>query len=246
MRQGEIEVPTADGRAMPAFFAQPTGDAPQPGLLLIHEIFGLTPEIRAVAVRMAERGYACLAPDLYHRGGARALCIARAMAALRRGEGDAFGDLEAARTWLTGQPGVIGERVGVMGFCMGGGFAVLVAARGPFAAAGVWYGEVPRELEAVRGICPTVASFGAKDRPFQGHGERLEAFLTALDVPHDVRTYEEVGHAFAFPASASAVVRGLSSLAGMNIRYDPAVAADAWARVDRFFAAHLGGAAPSG
>ena len=245
MRREEVSIPTADRRAMPAYYVRPEGEAARPGILIIHEIFGLTPEIRAVAERMAERGYAALVPDLYHRGGAKVLCIARALTALRRGQGDAFGDLESARTWLAGQAEVDGEKLGVMGFCMGGGFAILLAARGPFEAAGVWYGEVPRQLDAVRGICPTVASYGALDRPLVGQGERPEAFLSALGVDHDVRTYESVGHAFAFPPAASTLVMGLSKLAGMNVRYDPDVAADAWLRVDQFFAEHLGGGAAS-
>ncbi|MBK8264248.1 MAG: dienelactone hydrolase family protein [Nannocystis sp.] len=239
----DVVIPTADGRSMPGFFVDPGGAGRRPALLLIHEIFGLTAEIRAVALRMAGRGFAVVVPDLYHRSGLKPLCVARTMAAMARGQGDAFGDLEAARSWLVGQDGVDPEATGVMGFCMGGGFAVLLAARCPFKAAAVWYGEVPKELDALRGSCPVVASFGAKDRPFRGRGARLEASLTALGVEHDVVTYEEAGHAFAFPPGAhSAVVNGLSRLAGMNVGYVPSAAEAAWARVDAFFAAHLQGA----
>jgi carboxymethylenebutenolidase len=243
MHRDDITIPTADGLRMPAYFARPDGGEPRPGILLVHEIFGLTPEIRAVADRLAGRGYAALVPDLYHRNRARLLCVARTMVALYRGEGDAFGDLESARAWLAAEPAVDHERVGVMGFCMGGGFAVLLAARGRFGAAGVWYGKVPDEIDALRGTCPVVGSFGAKDRPFAGHGERLESFLGTLGVPHDVRVYPEVGHAFAFEAKASALVMGLSRLSGMTVVYDRDVAEDAWARVDRFFDEHLRGAA---
>lgn len=246
MRRDDITITTADNHRMPAYYVRPAGDGPHPGILLIHEIFGLTPEIRAVADRMAERGYATLVPDLFHRKSIRVLCVAQTLAALKRGQGDAFGDLESARKRLAADPAVAGGHLGVMGFCMGGGFALLLAARGPFQAAGVWYGQVPEAIDAVRGACPVVASFGAKDGPLAGHGERLESFLTTLGVAHDVRVYPEVGHAFAFQAKASAVVMGLSRLAGMQVVYDPAVAADAWARVDRFFADHIGGAPSPG
>lgn len=245
MYREDVTIPTDDKRWMPAYFVRPERSGKAPGILLIHEIFGMTPEIRAVADRMAERGYAVLVPDLYHRSPLKVICIARTMSALRRGQGDAFGDLETARKWLAERPSVDQAKLGVMGFCMGGGFAILVAARGPFEAASVWYGQVPQRIEDVSGICPVVASFGAKDAPLKGHGERLESFLTSLGVKHDVRTYPEVGHAFAFEHDVPAIIVAISDFTGMSTNYDAAVAADAWGRVDRFFAEQLGGSPPA-
>ena len=241
----EITIPTADDRMMPAYFATPDGEAkgPLPALLIIHEIFGLTPEIRRVADRMAERGYAALVPDLYHRGGAKLMCIVRALRDFKRGRGDAFQDLDTAAAWLDQAPSTSSEQVGVMGFCMGGGFALLMAVRRPFGAAAAWYGEVPKEAEALSGACPIVASYGARDRPLKGHGERLQRHLqvVAPEHEHDVKVYPEAGHAFAFPPDVSAVVQGLSRLVGMNAAHVPEAADDAWSRVDSFFADHLGG-----
>lgn len=240
MPRSDLTIPCADDRVMPAYFACPDGDeGPRPAVLIIHEIFGLTPEIRRVADRMADHGYAALVPDLYHRRASKFLCVVQTMRAFQRGSGDAFVDLEAASEWLSQRPGVVGDRVGVMGFCMGGGFALLMAARRPFKVAGAWYGEVPKEPEPLRGSCPVVASFGARDRPFRGHGERLERHLQVLGVEHDVKVYPEAGHAFAFPTNVSLFVDGLSRLVGMNAGHVPAAADDAWGRVDRFFADHL-------
>lgn len=244
MPRTDLTIPTGDGREMPAYFACPADASeanPRPALLIIHEIFGLTREIRGVADRMADHGYAALVPDLYHRRGSKFLCVTRTLFDFKRGRGDAFDDLDAASAWLSHRPGVAGEQVGVMGFCMGGGFALLMAARRPFRAAGVWYGEAPKKAEALRGTCPVVASYGARDRPFRGHGERLERHLQILGAEHDVKVYPEAGHAFAFPTGASEFVQGISRLVGMNAGHVPEAADDAWGRVDRFFAAHLGG-----
>ncbi len=246
MPGSDVTISTRDGRMMPAYFTAKAADdrlGPRPALLIIHEIFGLTPEIRRVADRMAERGYAALVPDLYHRGGAKLRCVVRALRDFKRGSGDAFSDLDAASEWLSQEPSARADQLGVMGFCMGGGFALLLAARRPFRAAGVWYGEVPKEAEVLSGACPIVASYGARDRPLRGHGERLERHLQVIapEHEHDVKVYPEAGHAFAWPPDVSAVVQGLSRLVGMNAAHVPDAADDAWGRVDRFFAEHLRG-----
>ncbi len=224
---------------MPAHLALPDGEGPHPGLLIIHEILGLTPQIHDVCARMAARGYATLAPDLFHRSSRKARCVVRALRELKRGHGAAFDDLEAARVQLAKESCVDGGRLGVMGFCMGGGFTVLLATRDPFRAAGVWYGDVPEDVEAMRGSCPMVASFGARDRPLRGHGERLRRHLEVVSVDHDVKVYEQAGHAFGLPDAAPLIVRALGRVMGMNAGHAPEAAEDAWRRVDEFFAKHL-------
>ncbi|MYG19892.1 MAG: hypothetical protein F4208_10105, partial [Gemmatimonadales bacterium] len=131
----DVRLATSDGE-LSAYLAT-TGQAggSRPGVIVLHELFGLNDDIRRIARRFAEHDYVALAPDLYSAGaGPRLLCIRRTMAALRSGTGRAFDDIEAARQWLAARPEVDASRLAVAGFCMGGGFAILYAARGPIGA----------------------------------------------------------------------------------------------------------------
>ena len=142
---------------------------------MIHEAFGLNQLIRGHADRLARAGYLTLAVDLFSDGGARR-CLVSTMRSIISGSGRAFTDLATARAWLAASPQSTGK-TGVIGFCMGGGFALLVARDG-FDAASVNYGRLPRDLEgALRGACPIVANFGAKDTTLKGAACRLESAL---------------------------------------------------------------------
>src|SRR2546427_12400965 len=154
----DLSFPAANGRPMRAAFALPAPGGKRPGMIVVHEIFGLNDDIRRITGRFADLGYVAFAPDLYDAGGARLLCIARTMLALRRKDGPAFADLEAARAWLATRPEVDPARTGVVGFCMGGGFALLYAVRAPLGAAATFYGDVPTTADELRGVCPVIGS----------------------------------------------------------------------------------------
>ena len=112
MNTTDITFPAAGGRPMRAAYAAPSDSQKHPGVIVIHEIFGLNDDIRRITGRVADLGYAALAPDLYDRDGFRLMCIARTMMTLNRGEGDAFNDLDAARKFMQQQPGVDAARIG--------------------------------------------------------------------------------------------------------------------------------------
>lgn len=171
-----------------------SGPGPWPGVVVVHDAIGLSDDIRAITDRFATAGYVALAPDLYSRGG-MVRCVKAAFSQMYAGSGQAFDDLEAARQALLSRGDASGK-VGVAGFCMGGGFALVAAARG-FDASAPYYGELPKKPAALDGACPVVASFGKKDLILRGSAARLEGLLTEHNVPHDVKEYPDAGHSFA-------------------------------------------------
>ena len=116
-----------------------------PGVVVIHEALGLTESIRQQTDRLASRGYLAFAPDLYG-GKSWVRCLRGAIQQLRAKSGPAFTAIEGARAWLASRPDCSGT-TGVIGFCMGGGFALLCAPRDGFAAVSTNYGEVPADAE---------------------------------------------------------------------------------------------------
>jgi carboxymethylenebutenolidase len=233
-----VSIPLAGGGALPGYLALPDLDANGPGVVVLHEIFGLNADIRRIADRFAASGYAALVPDLYGHGN-RALCLTRVLASgMRAGaERRTLDDIEDARRYLAARPEVDGSRLAVAGFCLGGGFALLFAAKGGVKAASVNYGLVPKDASRLESVCPVVGSYGARDRQFVAHGRRLEAHLSALGVPHDVKMYEGAGHSFLSYDNAPAWMARIET--GMHAGYDEAAAEDAWARILAFFGEHV-------
>lgn len=205
-----------------------------PGVVLIHDITGAGDDLRENAERIAAQGYLVLAPDLYSNG-TKVLCVAKAVRDLTLQRGPAIDTLLEARTWLTEHEHCTGA-VGVVGFCMGGGFALLTAAKG-FDAAAPFYGVVPaRQSQALSGACPVVASFGGRDPMLPGGARRLRKALDKHGVVHDIKTYPGVGHSFANKLDVG-VLAPLLKVTGFA--YDERATADAWERVFAFFTEHL-------
>ncbi len=221
-----------------AYLATPDDPGPWPGVVVIHEIFGLNDDIRELSDRLAGMGYLALAPDFYG-GGKWMRCMKGAFAQLQAGRGEFFDAIDAARRRLAEREDCTG-RVGVVGFCLGGGFALLVAAQQDFAVASVNYGEVPDDAERVlAGACPIVASYGGRDRTMRGRPERLGQALTKAGVTHDVKTYPGAGHSFLSTRPYPLPLRPVSTVMGMNGGPHPVSAADAWQRIDDYFARYL-------
>jgi carboxymethylenebutenolidase len=232
--QVEIDFPALDGTLMPGVLTVPDDiGGPVPGLLMIYEIFGMTEEMYRVARELGAEGYAVLIPDLFARGSLRALCVAATMRTMVTGHGPAMDDLEAARRWLADRPEVDGTRIGAIGFCMGGGFALLLARTGLYKVSAPFYGRPPELPRS----CPVVASFGGRDLAMRGVAEKLTTDLGALGVPHDVKVYPQAGHSFftRTPGLKGQVVRRLP----IHAEYHEPSATDAHRRVVAFFREHL-------
>jgi carboxymethylenebutenolidase len=227
----DVSFPSSDGD-LRGHLAVPEGAGPWPGVVVIHEIFGLTDDIRAQADRFAAAGYLAVAPDLF-AWGATARCLVATVRTMMTGRGRALADVQAARTWLADRDDCTG-RIGVIGFCMGGAIAVLVSPVG-FDAASPNYGEVPKDAaQRLRGACPMVASYGAKDRTLRGRAERLDAALATLGVVRDVKEYPQAKHGFLFEHT------GKTRLTSpWMVEFDPQAADDAWQRIFAFFGTHL-------
>ena len=189
-----IEIPTDTG-PLPIFVARPDGDGPWPAVVVLHDVYGMTTDVKNQARWLASEGYLAAAPDLY-RGARTVGCMVRTLGDLMRGrDGEVVAHIAATRQWLLAD--ACTGRVGVIGFCMGGGFALMVAPKGLFDVAAPNYGPLsPAAAAGLGGACPIVASYGAKDPMLPGEAARLERHLSAHGVPHDIHVYPDAAHGF--------------------------------------------------
>ena len=212
-----------------AFLARPKGRGPFPGLVVIQEWWGLNNHIMDVAARFAKQGYLALAPDLYSRQGNAATkdpaVAARLMEKLA--QRDALADLGAALRFLQGQPAVDRRRIGTVGFCMGGTYALLLpCVRQGIRAAVPFYGQVPDPDATLRNLtCPVLYVYGTRDEWISAADvDRLRGALERYGKAGEVITYD-APHAF-FNNSRRDTYRSEH-------------AKDAWSRTLAFLAQHL-------
>ena len=207
------------------YLATPEGKGPHPAVIVIHEAYGLNNNIKDVTRRFAEAGYAALGVDLFTDRN-RAVCMTRYMAGMLLGSVNRYGinDLKAALTYLAKNRDVDARRMGAIGFCMGGGFAIAWACTDSrLKAIAPFYGVNPRPLEVVKRLCPVVGSYPEKDFTANA-GRKLDEALDTSGIAHDIKIYPGAQHPF-FNDSVKT--------------YDKAAAEDSWARVMKFFGEQL-------
>ena len=216
--------PSDPSKQLDGYLAVPAQTS-APGVLIIHEAFGLNDNIRDIARRFAAEGYVALAADLFSSGN-RAVCMFRAfygilVSPLNNGT---VKELRTALDYLRGLPEVDARRIGAIGFCMGGAYALqLACVDDTLRAASVFYGQNPRPLEAVARACPIVGSYPNPDVS-TGAGRTLDIKLDEYKIPHDIKIYDGARHSF-FNDTRGA--------------YNPDAAADAWKRTLAFFDEHI-------
>jgi carboxymethylenebutenolidase len=208
------------------YLARPEGDGPFPGVVVIHEIFGLNENIRDIARRFADAGYAALGVDLF-AGRNRAVCMFRFIGEqlFKPLDNNSIRELKTALTFLAEQPGVDNARLGTIGFCMGGSFAIAWACNDDrLKVIAPYYARNPRPLEAIARLCPVVGSYPSGDFTTAA-GQKLDVELDRYNIPHDIKIYPGARHSFFNDKGPT---------------YDAAAAQDSWQRVMSFFKEHIG------
>ena len=226
----KVSYPSGDEQVQ-GYLALPQGKGPFPALVVIHEWWGQNAWARDKADGFAAKGYAALAVDLYRGQVAEdpdtAHQLSRALPTDR-----ADRDLRAAFAYLASRKDVDPRRIGVIGWCMGGGFALDLAEEAPVAATVVYYGRLPTEPATVarlKGKGPVLGNFGAEDKGIPPESVReFGEKAKQAGVKTDLKVYPGAGHAFASDANGP-----------MAKAYRPDAAKDADARTDAFLARTL-------
>jgi carboxymethylenebutenolidase len=205
----------------------PAGKGPFPAIIVIHEWWGLNDWVKEQALKLADQGYETLAIDLYRGKVAATPDMAHE---LMRGVPDdrANRDLKGAFDYLASQPTIRKNRIGAIGWCMGGGYSLDVALDEPALAADVInYGHLVTDADAIKKInAPVLGLFGGQDQgitPDDVH--KFEAAMKAQGKKIDTKIYDDAGHAFENPNNKTG--------------YRPADAADAWQRTVSFLSDNL-------
>jgi carboxymethylenebutenolidase len=216
------------GDTVQALMYTPDGKGPFPGILVIHEWWGLNDWVKDQASKLADLGYVALAVDLY-RG--KVATTADEAHEIMRGVPDdrAARDLHVAFEFLKSQPNVKKDRIASIGWCMGGGYSFNVALQEPTLTADVInYGHLATEPESLKKINASILGiFGGQDRGIPVEDvKKFEQTMKQLGKKVEIVIYPNAGHAFENP----------NNKAG----YRPDDAADAWKRTVKFLAETLG------
>jgi carboxymethylenebutenolidase len=211
------------GETVSGYLALPESAGRHPAVIVIHEWWGLVDWVKEQARGLAGQGYVALAVDLYRGRSTADPAVARELAGALP-EDRAIRDLRAAFDYLASRPDVEPDRIGSIGWCMGGGYSMRLAVAEPrLAACVVNYGVLPTDASRIEQIhAPVLGNFGGLDRGITP--EAVSAFARAMQAAGksiDVKIYPDAGHAFQNPNNKGG--------------YRPADARDAWGRVFAFF-----------
>jgi len=200
------ETITVDDSLMRLYVSQPGGPGPFPAVIVIQNQDGVAEFTQEMNRRVAEAGYFSAAPDLYHRNSPEINADPKKRASSRLDVG-VIKDVSATVDFLSGRNSADVGRLGIVGFCMGGRVAYLIAAANPLFRAAVDYygggifkgwGDVPSPFERTAEIhCPIQGHFGETDKnPSVEDMHKIDAEMTRLGKAHEFYYYPGAGHAF--------------------------------------------------
>ena len=226
--------------SMEGYLTQPEGEGSHPAVVVIQEIWGVNSHIQSVVDRLPSLGYVGLAPAMFHREGPMTTRLHEemdtAIARMRNStDADILADVNAAMAYLKAQSFVVGDKIGIVGFCYGGRVSYLAACNvSDLAASVVFYGggignalgDGPSPLEQTANIgCPMLGLFGVEDaNPTPDDVAKMDSKLTTHGKAHEFHSYDGAGHGFHCETRAS---------------YRPEAAADAWGKAVAWFDQHL-------
>jgi len=220
----------SEGVTVQAYVAAPATKERRPVVVIVQEWWGLNDHIKDIARRYAHEGYVGVAPDLYSRLGHKVTAdpgeAGKLMNALQQPDG--LKDLQATVTYLKTAPEVDAGRIGVMGFCMGGSYALMLpCVNNAIKAAAPFYGWIPNPDTPLQSLaCPLLYIYGEDDGYItKAEVQRLAAALKKYNKVGEIKSYPGCQHAF-FNDTRKEV-------------YRPAEAKDAWHRTLAFFKQHL-------
>jgi carboxymethylenebutenolidase len=239
-----VRIPLSGGGEMGGYLARPKDGGPRPAVLVFMEIFGVNGHIRDVTERVAREGYVALAPDYFHRTGPgveygydeKGLAAGMQLLFALKAE-EMISDAKTAIAFLRGRKDVRGDRLGAMGFCIGGHMTYLTACETELRAAASFYGGGIAAAQGPGGGIPTIdrtskiggtidCFFGGKDAMIPGaQVDAIRSALVTSGVNHHIEVYPDADHGFFCDQRAT---------------YHKASADDAWQKVKALFARELG------
>ncbi len=232
LTSSDVKFPALDNAVISGYLSRPKGPEKRPGVVIVHEWRGINEEIRDVARELAKAGYVALVPDLLSRNGGTASFPSPEAATeslLKIDERTITNDLTAAANYLKRQNFVRADKIGVIGFCWGGGKALAFTTRDPdLAAAVIYYGENPKNLDDVKNItAPVLGQYGGADQRITSGVPKLDEAMKKYDKSFEYKIYPGAPHAFNNDTSPRS--------------YRPAAAKEAWGRTLDFLKEHLQG-----
>jgi carboxymethylenebutenolidase len=230
LTSADVQYPAADGASINAYVTRPKADGRRPAVIVVSDNTGLEDHNRDIGRRLAKAGYVAIVPDVLSREGGTSSfpnneAVAKAVATLT--DDNLMKDFMGAQNYLKRQSFVEPNKIGVIGFCWGGGKAFLLTTESKHLAASViYYGPIPKDLDAVKNItAPVLGNYAGLDKPITSQVPRLAEEMKKYGKSYDYKIYPDAPHAFNSDVRPD--------------RYRPEAAKDAWNRTLAFFKQHL-------